>query len=489
MAYEITENNEIVVGVCTLSDLIALENNCFIQIPDYQRPYVWTVDKIEALIDDLDDFFKHSNVYTDNGNKYYMGSILLHKKDEKTYDVIDGQQRLTTLLILDYVMNREKSSLILKQEQLQLAFNSPDSQKNIKDNQRYFEKLKNINIQKYASNIFDYLAFSVIITKSQDDAFTFFDTQNNRGVALSPVDFLKSYHLREIKEDEEQQYVFAKIWDSNNQNQFLNRLFNQVIWRGRKWRGKNVYYENKDLILNEFQKKTIDRNKDGKIALYAGNKNKFAISLSFEVNLGLTIQPLPFSIQTKAINFPFSLRQPIEKGAGFFLFTEKYTALYHFIFSDKHPNDSELMRLNEFYHEVYQKSYFSNYLKTLFKLCVVMYYDKFEERKLHAFGLWLDYLIGSLRIAQKSIVAQTPIKILKSNSDNLLDIIDSAYLPEEVFRFLIENTDDDIYKNEELGEGNGVRERYKRQLLSYFGNNSENSLSNKKKWIYVRTIN
>jgi len=227
MAYEITENNEIVVGVCTLSDLIALEDNCFIQIPDYQRPYVWTVDKIEALIDDLDDFFKHSNVYTDNGNKYYMGSILLHKKDEKTYDVIDGQQRLTTLLILDYVMNREKSSLILKQEQLQLAFNSPDSQKNIKDNQRYFEKLKNINIQKYASNIFDYLAFSVIITKSQDDAFTFFDTQNNRGVALSPVDFLKSYHLREIKEDEEQQYVFAKIWDSNNQNQFLNRLFGE----------------------------------------------------------------------------------------------------------------------------------------------------------------------------------------------------------------------------------------------------------------------
>ncbi|WP_326516669.1 DUF262 domain-containing protein [Ligilactobacillus murinus] len=66
------------------------------RIPPYQRPYSWTTDEVATLFDDLLDFYQ--NEKEDN---YFLGSIVLIKEeDEATADVIDGQQRLTTLSIL-----------------------------------------------------------------------------------------------------------------------------------------------------------------------------------------------------------------------------------------------------------------------------------------------------------------------------------------------------------------------------------------------------
>lgn len=474
-------NENIVVGESTLKDLVSFEKDYIIQIPDYQRPYVWTTNKAKELLDDFEAFYNTKH----DGDMYYMGCILFHEKDERTYDIIDGQQRLSTLFILDQILNGDASSLCQFRENLCLNFNSPESVKNIKEIQKYFKIWKNSSSNRFPL-LFEHLVFSIIITKSQDDAFTFFDTQNNRGVKLSSVDFLKSFHLREIKESEDKQRIFAKKWDRNNQNQFLNTLFNQVIWRGRRWKGKNVNYENTDLILEEFQKKTINKKENGDITIYAGSKNKFANILSFDKKLGLNIQPLAISFQTETIDLPFSLRQPIEKGASFFLYTEKYTALYHHIFSKEHPYESELYKLIQFYTHVYRGSRISDYLKMLYKLCVVMYYDKFEDQKIYSFGLWLDYLLGSYRIRLKSIVSQTPVVIIRDLTYNLLDVISSAYLPEEVFEFLKDMTNEDIYKNEDIIEGYGVRERYKNQLLTYFDKKLENSkkLTHRKSWNY-----
>lgn len=66
-------------------------------IPAYQRPYAWTEEETEILFDDLYDF------YTDESDEenYFLGSIVLIKDDDKpASEVIDGQQRLTTLTIL-----------------------------------------------------------------------------------------------------------------------------------------------------------------------------------------------------------------------------------------------------------------------------------------------------------------------------------------------------------------------------------------------------
>lgn len=65
-------------------------------IPAYQRPYAWSQEETETLFDDLYDFFRK-----EKNDNYFLGSIVLIKDDDKPHaDVIDGQQRLTTLTIL-----------------------------------------------------------------------------------------------------------------------------------------------------------------------------------------------------------------------------------------------------------------------------------------------------------------------------------------------------------------------------------------------------
>lgn len=64
-------------------------------IPAYQRPYAWTEEETETLFNDLLDFYQ-----TEQVDNYFLGSIVLIKEDDKPHaDVIDGQQRLTTLTI------------------------------------------------------------------------------------------------------------------------------------------------------------------------------------------------------------------------------------------------------------------------------------------------------------------------------------------------------------------------------------------------------
>lgn len=67
------------------------------EIPSFQRPYAWTEEEAGALFDDLYDFFKTE----DAEEQYFLGSVVLVKEDDKPHaEVIDGQQRLTTLTIL-----------------------------------------------------------------------------------------------------------------------------------------------------------------------------------------------------------------------------------------------------------------------------------------------------------------------------------------------------------------------------------------------------
>ena len=65
-------------------------------IPAYQRPYAWTVDQTSELFDDLYDFY-----FNEQDEGYFLGSIVLIKEEAAPLaEVIDGQQRLTTLTIL-----------------------------------------------------------------------------------------------------------------------------------------------------------------------------------------------------------------------------------------------------------------------------------------------------------------------------------------------------------------------------------------------------
>ena len=83
-----------------------------LQIPPYQRPYRWEYKNVKQL---LEDIATNKNA---GKQKYRIGSVILYKKDEKSYEIVDGQQRITSLLLLAKVC--EVKNELLNQLQLLL---------------------------------------------------------------------------------------------------------------------------------------------------------------------------------------------------------------------------------------------------------------------------------------------------------------------------------------------------------------------------------
>lgn len=69
-----------------------LSQDYFFRVPEYQRPFSWEADNFDDLVDDI--------VSAPKDQQYFLGTIVLHNTKERHYDVVDGQQRLTSLLIL-----------------------------------------------------------------------------------------------------------------------------------------------------------------------------------------------------------------------------------------------------------------------------------------------------------------------------------------------------------------------------------------------------
>ncbi len=86
-----------------LKDILATELSAYYQIPTYQRPYQWTEENCEKLLDDL--FFNYED---DRESDYFCGSLVLIAISEdskaKIYDVVDSQQRLSTFILLAKVL-------------------------------------------------------------------------------------------------------------------------------------------------------------------------------------------------------------------------------------------------------------------------------------------------------------------------------------------------------------------------------------------------
>jgi len=85
----------------TVSELFTAKKAYFL-IPDYQRPYAWNEEQCQTLWDDIFLF-----AFPDNDcdafiedEEYFLGSIVTYKNDEGKSEVIDGQQRLTTLMLI-----------------------------------------------------------------------------------------------------------------------------------------------------------------------------------------------------------------------------------------------------------------------------------------------------------------------------------------------------------------------------------------------------
>lgn len=236
------------------------------RIPEYQRPYVWGVDQVTELLDDV--FKSHQ---TNPDSEYFLGSMVLQKKDKTVdstqyteYDLLDGQQRLTTLFLIFAVVrdltepSNEARLKSCKEAIYQMAnpdYNVPERLRivfDIRDNVKSFVSnfvkadkgtLKEIDLRKLVDNakedisirnlanailtvqsffkthsvdsFFKYLCTKVLMiyvaTEKLDDAFHLFLVMNNRGIKLRNSDILKASNLSKVDASKRPEY--AEKWE------------------------------------------------------------------------------------------------------------------------------------------------------------------------------------------------------------------------------------------------------------------------------------
>ncbi len=240
---------------------ILADRDYFYQVPDYQRPYVWDKDHLGALIDDL------VGSYTNNReDQYFCGSIVIAKnqKDER-WDVVDGQQRLTSFIILactilklyKYSLGQKSKAFIeesiydrFDKDKNRLRFLTAQNYNHIFENEvlknlefednlkkselhkkfeentywrnaYYFkelldESMKNgsiSDIDDFVGWFYEHIALTRIICFEEDSAMQIFQVLNDRGQPLSPIDILKSSLMQEIKQDTQKRKDFKTTWD------------------------------------------------------------------------------------------------------------------------------------------------------------------------------------------------------------------------------------------------------------------------------------
>ncbi len=296
-----------------------------IALDAYQRDFVWNDDKIRQLADDLADY----QGYSVPKPPYYMGTVLLHRnKDKEKHFIIDGQQRLTALCVLHQQL---KAGL---PEKCALTY-SPKSARRIRAAAGIFRD----HNRRPNAEIFGQIVFTVICVERVDLAFTFFDTQNNRGVPLHATDLLKAYHLREVdgvpvERKEALQTLCARRWEGIQQGvpvmsprprSLPPSLFTKFLWRARYWTGARVVYGDHDALMEEFQKQTWKSEGDhATIPLYRSRHNRLGTALTMTRDGHSEIHTNRISLSPKAEDLPFAIRQPIQKGIGFFLYADKY---------------------------------------------------------------------------------------------------------------------------------------------------------------------
>lgn len=479
-------------------------HTCPLALDNYQRSYVWGQEKIIQLFDDLREFFTlQQSQDNDSPEHYYMGTLLLHHKAEGQVDnshisqkkndklfVIDGQQRLTSLSILYWLLHDEVPGHI------KFYYRSQRSNVNIQQAKRTMQKILNEWSEQnggveLTSGIFNHFRFTAITVKREDLAFTFFDTQNNRGVPLSGTDLLKAFHLRSISDNnlklaEQLQAHCAQRWEQvqvkgdkgkanrsskNKNNDFAPELFHYYLWRGRNWTGTDVVeLESRDEILTHFGEQSVDALM-GDVALYPAGSNQWGQQLQLNANNEYRLHASPQYIGQSAAYLPFALRQPISKGVGFFLYAEKYSAMLNVLLHVP-SDDAEINSVQVFYTEVTSK--LSAYLQSLYRLALLSYFDRLGSKGLFRFALWLDYRLGAIRLEKDDIRRETPLKFLRDVKRNLLDVISYAYRSEDIITFL-QKVDVAKYYDLNKGwqdeiEGNRlVKERYVAALAKYYG--------------------
>jgi len=313
-----------------------------LDIPSYQRPYKWTIRNMEELLGDISNAIADSERYR-SGFKYRVGTIILHKDGEKLH-IVDGQQRIISLVLLNLYLDGDFENSITKH-----TFTNKISQTNIHANygfvKEWFSLKSDEEEQKFCDALRDILEVVIIEVNRISEAFQLFDSQNTRGKALDPHDLLKAYHLREMRDyPYEMEHAVTK-WEAKDTKR-IHDLFDLYLFPVWNWSRGNK--------SRTFTAKEIDT--------YKGIVERSTYSYAKRAG-----KAMPY----------FQMTEPFIAGNDFFEMVEHYLNLLEDV-------ECEIKRNSAFSYiysisEIKTHSVGFGYAKNLFYCALLMYYDKFHN--------------------------------------------------------------------------------------------------------------
>ena len=347
--------------ILSVEELLKLD----LVIPSYQRPYKWTEKNIRELILDIQKGIEDAKKYPNF--KYRVGTVILYQEnDTKPYEIVDGQQRILSFLLLKLCLNPDFTCSLLS-----ATFSDKVTLGNLHSNSdRIREWCSSVDAgvkEVFDKALSEVLEVVVLTVNELSEAFQLFDSQNTRGRELYPHDLLKAYHLREIHDKYDMQRAVLK-WESKDPKA-IRELFDNYLFP----------------LWNWSKRRKSSRFTAAEIDLYKGIEESSGYTYARRAN-----KAMPY----------FLLSEPLISGGDFFEMVDHYMQMLHSIKLELIDNP-DFARIKELLIDDKSKvgqiktpadldkackssSTGMNHARNLFFCALLCYYDRFHNFDLMA---------------------------------------------------------------------------------------------------------
>lgn len=408
--------NDFQATICRINKLDFL-NFC---IPEYQRPYVWGAKETRQLWDDILVSMQLKK------SAYRIGTIIIHDNPEtKSLDIVDGQQRMTTLSLLIFLLGHRLEIAVNNEFLERKQFFHRISLENIKNNIeeiRQWIKDELLSPEELLNYILEKCSVVEIRVRDVSEAFQMFDSQNGRGLPLEAYNLLKAFHMRYTdKADEESRIRYDRIWEETAKGEkgkdYLKQIIDEQLYRLRTWSKSRPAYS--------FTKSDIEEFKG-----FSPDTIKYPYQNYLNYYLNHMNEKQVYRLQPEHSQTYTQVNQYIVNGPSFFDYIQSYVAMYKLLF-EKNGDFEELGPFRTFY-DTYclplTKKKGDQYLTELYKSIMLLVFDKFGTLGLNRYYKSLYAYVYRLRLEKKYVrynsVAEYPLKVIAKihHAKELLDL-------------------------------------------------------------------
>jgi len=382
-------------SIISIKELVQEGKLC---IPNYQRPYKWSIKNVNQLIDDV--------LLHRDRSAYRIGTLVLHH-EENQLNIVDGQQRAITVLLIalalqEHLQQKVKEDLVKHHFQLpktalfeKWTFSNPISQRNIHQNYREIRR-RIVDFDVHGIRFFyEKCELVKVVLDDVSEAFQFFDSQNARGRDLEPHDLLKAFHLRELAPaiTEQEKMEIVSHWESLETDD-LKLLFAQLLFRIRYWsKGHSARF---------FTKNEVDAFK----GISPENESIFPYTEIYKIShffIDDYNNNYHRKIDRQTVSYPFQLNQVMINGKRFFEFVNHYWNVRDQLYATLHKDDKAKVIVDVLNNYPQRFRTGDAYVRTLFDCAMLFYWDKFGNIEIGRITEKIFVWTYRLRLVQHSV--------------------------------------------------------------------------------------